>query len=210
MKRKIIVAICILIFFPLGLYIGAFHKLPLATTASEFGEFGSFIAGICGLIAAVASVFAVIHAIKAFKRQNKQFDRQSFENSFFNLISNFNQRISSLSRDKKNGSAVFDLILTDFKIKTDGYLSQLEIHSLKVVDLVNKTYKNEFSVLLLSFKTITEYIDKSQMPENVKLQFMLIFYSNMTLAEVELLHRLVKVVDYIKPVFDKYPNKLFD
>jgi S-methylmethionine-dependent homocysteine/selenocysteine methylase len=200
-----------IIVFLLGLYIGEYHKFAIATKPNEFGEFGSFIGGICGLIAAFASIFAIKQAIVINKGQTEQFERQSFESGFFNLISLFNERINSLELKDKTikGSAVFEIISTEFEEKTDNHLNNEKTYYLnKIKLLIEKTYKNEFSILLLSFKTITKYVDESRMQVVIKHQFISIFYSFLTVAEVELLNRIGRIDDEIKKIFEKYPNKL--
>jgi len=109
----LIIATCL---FYYGSHIHIFKSVTI--DYSIFSAYGSFISGL-------AAFFSIWLLIKNINSQQKQFERQSFENNFFQLISIFTQNINSLHFLNTNlkGHAVFKFLLEKFKEKTDGYRS---------------------------------------------------------------------------------------
>ena len=121
-KWLIFIVVALIIGLITGFSIGEIFKLPAGTSTENFGDIGSFFGGIFGITAVIISIIALLQAKKAFYGQNKQFEIQSFENGFFNLISLFTERVNSLEKGNLKGNFLFTHILTDFKNKTNQHL----------------------------------------------------------------------------------------
>ena len=183
---------------------------------SIFSAYGSFISGL----AAFFSIWLLINNInsqqKQFEKQlsetKRQFEIQSFENNFFQLISIFTQNINSLHFLNTNlkGHAVFKFLLEKFKEKTDGYrsLENTTIYKILIEKLVDEEYNNEFSVLLLQYKSILEYIDKAE--KNIDKQYYSkLFYAQLTVVEIILLRRIAPCNSKIAALLEKFPPVQF-
>ena len=204
---KYILITIILIAFATGLYLGEFHKLPFARNPNDFGAMASLIGGICGLIAVGLSSYALVLTNKTNNRQNEQFEIQSFESTFFNLIAIFNQRIDSLKLHGNTGNAVFEFILKDIIFKTNEYFpvdgNNYGIYSTIIHKLVGKTYKKEFDSLISPLHNILEFIEKSDVSVNLKDRFKSIHRSLLTLDQRELLSRISVVHKSVKEIVDQ-------
>jgi len=207
----IVVATCL---FYCGSHIPIFKSTTIEY--SIFSAYGSFISGL----AAFFSIWLLIKNInsqqKQFEKQlsetKRQFEIQSFENNFFQLMSIFTQNINSLHFLNTNlkGHAVFKFLLEKFKEKTDGYLSSenTTIYKILIEKLVDEEYNNEFSVLLLQYKSILEYIDKTE--RNIDKQYYSkLFYAQLTVIEIALLRRIAPCNSEIAALLEKFPPVQF-
>ena len=191
----------------LGFYIGKFYSFPLANSPKELGDFGGFIGGVIGTIVAIG---AILFSIQTNQRQNKQFERQSFENVFFQMMTLYAQKKNNLESQhfsNLKGVIVFDAILKDLQKRTNGYLKPEDekIYKTLVWEIYKNDYKNELGVLVIQFTLTLKYIDKSNNEPETKRDFIDIFYSQFSLSEIELLIRLAKIDTDLEKLFEKYP-----
>ena len=87
--NKILLLVIVFAGFVLSFYIGEFYSFPWANKPNEFNDFGGFIGGVIGTIVAIGAIW---FSIQTNQKQNKQFERQSFENIFFQMITLFTER----------------------------------------------------------------------------------------------------------------------
>ena len=98
-----IIAVCLI--YPLYLYRQTFPYV--SNSHSNWGEFGSFLSGTLG---SAFSLFAFLGLLVSIKNTDKQFIRQSQENSFFTLLGLHTSKVQNITIDGKNGHDAFQYL----------------------------------------------------------------------------------------------------
>ena len=75
-----------------GIYLSEFHS-PLSNNHTKWGEFGSYFGGVTGPL---VSVMAFIGLLKSISLTKKQFELQSQESTFFNLLNFHTSKVTKI------------------------------------------------------------------------------------------------------------------
>lgn len=210
-----IIITCILVLI-LSIQIWAIFESEILT----LGTLGDFIGGTIGTIAAIIAVYFSYtlnkkqfeqfdEQAKQIKEQSDQFERQSFENGFFNLLNIYIQRVGNLEYEQKKGEKVYDLILNHIQSATDPFLNNPNtLLQFEMFNKVVKQFETEFSVLILNYKAIINFIDSSELKQEQKDKYVHIYHASISISQMSILNRYRKIVndDVFNKFYDTYPN----
>ncbi|HHN8407519.1 TPA: putative phage abortive infection protein [Morganella morganii] len=93
----------LIMFVSFGLYLFKFHS-PLSNNHTKWGEFGSYFGGITGPL---VSVMAFIGLLKSISLTKKQFEIQSQENTFFNLLNFHSSKVTKIYSEASGKTDAF-------------------------------------------------------------------------------------------------------
>lgn len=212
--QKIIVALVIvgLLFFIYGYYI-------YISCNKTFNELGDFIGGISGSIWALAGILYVYIAFLGQQIQNinqqidieftqSEFLKQSFENSFFNLLQNHINIIQSIDLgtgvSQTTGSDCFKIFIKKLEAKIDSSNESNDIEKIKVAfKTLLEENKNDLDHIFKSATIIMQHIELSA-PLKGKYFYFNVLFSQLSNFEKVLIFYSTLLDDELKALFKKH------
>jgi len=163
----VLTSITLFIVFVVSTYIYTFN-LPLSTNENTWGLFGDYIGGILnpsiGLLVFIYIVLSYNIQKKELKNASIAFEKQNYDNHFFQLLNNFKTHVNDLKYLTYKGSDIFQSLLEHNK----GDVATRKTTSFNVEDFKN-FYPNHsgYPKRYFSFlEYLLSYVDKNEI-ENI-------------------------------------------
>jgi hypothetical protein len=193
---------------------------PFKIGVNKFAEFGDFIGGVVGSLWALVGVILLYLTLKSqqdsvkkqeasLKKQQKSIDKNQFENTFFSLLSNYNEIVKAMDlhgekeeKEIANGRDCFSKILKEPKI-LELQLKDKDITVKKeLYKVVYKDYKSELSHYYGVLYNLFNYVQENEVFDDVKSKekYIDIARAQMSSDETKLLayHGLYNQADDVK------------
>lgn len=147
------------IFLSLVLYLCEFNS-GLSNNHTKWGEFGSYFGGITGPL---ISVMAFIGLLKSISLTKKQFEIQSQESTFFNLLNFHASKVDKIYSERSGKTDAFQFLCEKYGEKYDYHCTRVALNSIvdKPGELPDFTYFNFLRILLGLHDAITKEEIKS-------------------------------------------------
>lgn len=141
------------IFLSLVLYLWEFNS-GLSNNHTKWGEFGSYFGGITGPL---ISVMAFIGLLKSISLTKSQFEIQSQESTFFNLLNFHTNKVDKIYSERSDKADAFKYLCEEYGGKYNYYCISVALNSIvdKPDELPDFTYFNFLKKLFGLHDTIT-------------------------------------------------------
>nr|DAE65482.1 MAG TPA: abortive infection protein [Caudoviricetes sp.] len=144
-----------------GLYLYEFHS-PLSNNHTKWGEFGSYFGGVTGPL---VSVMAFIGLLKSISLTKKQFEIQSQESTFFNLLNFHTSKVTKIYSETSGETDAFKHLCEKYN----------EIYESRCITVaLNGIVKNQQNLPAYTYHNFIKYfftLDDNLTVEEIKLRF---------------------------------------
>lgn len=174
-----------------------------------FGQYGDFVGGVLGTLFAL---FSIILVVWTFRKQHETSTIQRFNDLFFELLKIYQEQILYLNEKNRtvNGNRYLNFFDDEKKQLQKSFVPEnsFERNRNKILSDYMKfyvKYKNNLAICYRTLYRIYDLIDKSNMPESSKKNYLKIIRAQLT--ESELFFLRYNGMTYYGKGFVKYLNK---
>lgn len=174
-----------------------------------FGQYGDFVGGVLGTVFAL---FSIILVVWTFRKQHEISTIQRFNDLFFELLKIYQEQIEYLNNNKRaaNGGLYINFFDDEKKQLQNHFVPEksFERNRNKILSAYMQFYvknKNNLAICYRTLYRIYDLIDKSNMPELSKKNYLKIIRAQLT--ESELFFLRYNGMTYYGDGFVKYMNK---
>lgn len=116
------------------------------------GSIGDFVGGVIGTLFSLASILLVIETIN---NQNRQYNRDRFVHTFYEMLKIHNENVASMKISRSNGDDICSREVFTFLI--DSYIEVYKLVSICTNNIINRNNEN-----VASIKQMQTYLSDSQ------------------------------------------------